>query len=198
MADEMTWAEAAEVAKAGLLDMEARRAALAEREAEEYEPGPPPVRRTTLEVLAWAGLKDFAAKGYEEARARQLLAMDEAGSEKQRGLAADGTDLGSVTLRRGEWVAEVADPGAFLDWVIDKHPTEYETPAPVLRVRKPFEQKVLDEAARTARKGDEPPELPPGVRVVWKPAGITVVSTPAMKESVARALTKTVREAIEQ
>lgn len=148
----------------------------------------PAVRAATEEVLVWAAIKDYVVSQYEKARVAQLAAMEAAGSERQRGKAADGTNLGTVTLRPGEWDAVVTDRGAFVDWVIDQHPTEYEQPAPKIVVRPAFEKAVLGRALETLAVGQEP-ELPPGVQLVWKEPGITVSATPAAKRRAAETLT---------
>lgn len=156
----------------------------------------PAVRAATEEALVWAALKDYVTKCYEVARDRQLAAMEAAGSERQRGRALDGTNLGTVTLRPGEWGATVADRGAFLDWVIDQHPTEYEQTAPKLVVRPAFETRVLADVLKQLAETGEPPELPPGVKLAWKEPGITVTATPEAKRRVAEALRESTSRAL--
>lgn len=153
----------------------------------------PAVRAATEEVLVWAAIKDYVVNQYENARAAQLAAMEAAGSERQRGKAADGTNLGTVTLRPGEWDAVVTDRGAFIDWVIDQHPTEYEQSAPKIIVRPAFEKAVLARRLEILAETGEPPELPPGVQLVWKEPGITVSATPAAKRRAAELLSDSTR-----
>lgn len=141
------------------------------------------VRSAAEEAILWAAVKDAAAKRYEEARARALAEMEDAGVVKMVVRAADDRtqELGSLGTAVGKWLVDL-DEDELLAWVQDHRPGEWYQSAPQLHIRPSFVQWCEEQAILRARAGHDPRPLDehghpiPGVRAYWKPGATTVTA----------------------
>src|SRR5690349_16802788 len=80
------------------------------------------IKDLSRRVLGTRALLDAIAERDTIDRAELQECMQEVGSDRQRVVADDGTDLGTVTLSGGKLTAQVADPAVFFAWVVECHP----------------------------------------------------------------------------
>jgi hypothetical protein len=69
-------------------------------------------------------LRDSISKW--EAQAKEILARELTGGERTKAVAADGTEIGSVTRAEGARSMQIDNEAGFLAWVKQRYPTEVE------------------------------------------------------------------------
>lgn len=123
------------------------------------------LRAAVLKVLA-----DDVTAALAEGKSVLEALMASLGVKSLSAKLPDGTDVGTVTRAGGKTAPRITEPGKFLAWVAEAHPSETE-----VIVRDGYRKVLLDAMAKAGRPVDpQTGEIVPGVEMAETAAYVSV------------------------